>query len=296
MTVLPDVARPTAGALIVTACSVSWGLVPILVREVELPALVVVFFRVLLSAAFLAALLALSGRRRLLRRPPPLVLALGVLLAVHWSLFFAALGETSVASAVLVTYAAPILMVLLAPPLIDEHVPPSSLAALALAGAGIALITLSGGEADEAVRALGVALALGAALSMALLIVLLKRWAADVPPATTAIYQDLTASVLLLPAALLADYSLSASDLGYLVILGAVLTGAAGFAYVAAIRWLPATTTGTLMYVEPVSAALLAALLLGERLTPAVLAGGALIVAGGITVALRLPTGARAQI
>jgi drug/metabolite transporter (DMT)-like permease len=42
---------------------------------------------------------------------------------------------------------------------------------------------------------------------------------------------------------------------------------------------------------EPVSAAVLAAVLLGERLTPAIVVGGAAIVAAGVVVALRTPGG-----
>jgi drug/metabolite transporter (DMT)-like permease len=218
------------------------------------------------------------------------VIALGVLLAIHWSLYFAAIKHTSVASAVLITYAAPIFMALLAPVLIREHVPAASVAALGVSMAGIAAISLSGGSGDEAVRATGVVLAVFAAITYAFLIVLLKRWGADVHPTTVIVWQEGTAAVVLAPSLLFADYgSVGATQVAYLLLLGVVLTGVTGVVYVGALKWVPATTAGILAYMEPVSAALLAAAILGEALTPSVIVGGAAIVAAGVVVASRTP-------
>ena len=282
--------RHTAGSLVIAGCALSWGLIGIIVREVPLPALTIVASRVLLSAVAIAAILLVSGRARLLARPSPAVVALGVLLAVHWGLYFSAIKETSVASAVLITYAAPIFMAFLAAALIRERVPPATIAALAISLAGIATISLAGGQGGGEVRPLGVALAVGAAISYALLVVLLKKWAAEIHPITVVVYQDATAAVLLAPALALASYDdVALTDVAYLLVLGIVLTGLAGTIYVAALRWVPATTAGILAYMEPVSAALLAAALLGEPLTPAVMAGGVAIVAAGVLVVLASP-------
>jgi drug/metabolite transporter (DMT)-like permease len=273
----------------IAGCALSWGAIGIIVRELDLPAMAIVFYRVALSAVALAAGLLLAGRRDLFRMPTRAVLGLGVLLAVHWSLYFGAIKETSVASAVLITYAGPIFMAILAPLLIHEHVPRVTVGALAVSLAGIALITLSGGSGDDAVRPLGVVLALLAAASFALLIVMLKKYAAAVDPVTVVLYESLTAAVVLSPAAVFGDYSLGGQELGYLLLLSLLLTAAAGVIYVGALRWVPATTAGILSYMEPVSAAVLAALLLGQSLTPAVVAGGAAIVAAGVLVVLKAP-------
>ena len=285
--------RHTLGSLLIAACALSWGFIGIIVREVDLPAMVIVFFRVGLASVAVIALLLATGRRELLRPPPPTVIALGVLLATHWSLYFAAIKETSVASAVLITYAAPIFMALLAPLLIREHVPAVSVVALAISLAGITAISLAGGSGEEAVRATGVVLAVLAAITYAFMIVLLKRWGADVHPTTVIVWQEGIAAVVLSPALLFADFgNVTAGDVGYLLLLGIVLTGLTGVLYVAGLRWVPATTAGILAYMEPVSAALLAAAILGEALTPAVIVGGLAIVAAGVAVAMRSPEAA----
>jgi drug/metabolite transporter (DMT)-like permease len=283
------VSRHTAGSLIIAGCALTWGAIGIIVSELDLPAMAIVFYRVALSALAVAGGLLLAGRRDLFRLPARALLGLGVLLAIHWSFYFGAIKETSVASAVLITYAGPIFMAMLAPLMIGEHVPRLTVGALAVSLAGIALITLSGGSGDDAVRPLGVALALLAAVSFALLIVLLKKYATAVDPFTVVLYESVTAATVLSPAAVFGDYSLGGEELGYLLLLGLVLTAATGVLYVAALRFVPATTAGILSYMEPVSAAILAALLLSQSLTPAVVAGGAAIVAAGVAVVLKAP-------
>jgi drug/metabolite transporter, DME family len=282
--------RHTTGSLVIAGSALSWGVIPVMVRELTLPALTIVFFRVALSAAAVAVIVAVSGRRDLLRPPGPAVPVLGLVLALHWGLYFSAIKETSVASAVLITYAAPIFMALLAPVLLHERVPPVTVAALAVSLGGIAAISLAGGHGGEEVRPLGVVLALGAANSYAFLIVLIKRWAARIEPLTVVVYQDATAAALLSPALLFTSFGgLDATGVGYLLVIGVLLTGVVGALYIAALRWVPATTAGILAYMEPVSAALVAAALLGQRLTVAVIAGGAAIVAAGVAVVLASP-------
>lgn len=284
--------RHTLCSLVIVACALSWGSIGIIVREVDLPALVIVFFRVLTSAATVALVLIALRRRELFRIPPGgrAVPLFGVLLATHWGLYFAAIQQTSVASAVLITYAAPIFMALLAPLVIGEHVPGVSWAALAVSGAGIALITLSGeGSGSGEVHLAGVLLALGAAVTYACLIVFVKHLLRRVEPLTVVLYESVFATLALSPFVAATSFSLDGAQVGYLLVLGVVLTGLAGIAYISALRFVAATTAGILAYIEPLGAAVLAALLLSERLTVGVVIGGALIISAGVAVILRTP-------
>jgi drug/metabolite transporter (DMT)-like permease len=71
---------------------------------------------------------------------------------------------------------------------------------------------------------------------------------------------------------------------GYLIAFGS-LVGFTAFAY--CLNELPATTVGTYAYVNPVVAVFLGWLILGESLTPGLLAGGALIVLSVVLTTLR---------
>ena len=279
--------RMTA-SLAIAACAASWGAIGVIVRQLDMPLLAVTFFQEL-GAALVGVLAALVWRPAALRRPPAAVIAVGLVIAVHLVCLFAAVRETSVASAVLVTYSAPIMIALLAPALLGEHVTRRTVAALAVSGAGVAAIPVAGGDGGGAVHAGGVGLALLAAVTYALFVVLVKRFAADVEPLTVVLWPAAVAALLLSPAALAGGYSIGAGEAGYLVLLGVVLGGVAGIVWVAAIRLVRATAAGILGYLEPLSAVLLAALFLGEEPTGWVAVGGAAIVVAGLAVVLERP-------
>ncbi len=74
--------------------------------------------------------------------------------------------------------------------------------------------------------------------------------------------------------------------LAYLIVVGSIV---AFSAYGIAVRTLPTATVATYAYVNPVIAVLLGALILNERLTPAMIGGGVLIVGAVVLVVRRNP-------
>jgi drug/metabolite transporter (DMT)-like permease len=113
------------------------------------------------------------------------------------------------------------------------------------------------------------------------------------PPASAAAIEMLAGSLVLAALALLfgEDPTRMASAsprawaaVAYLVVFGS-LVGFTAFAY--CLNELPATTVGTYAYVNPVVAVFLGSLILGEPLTPGLVAGGALIVISVVLTTLR---------
>jgi len=70
----------------------------------------------------------------------------------------------------------------------------------------------------------------------------------------------------------------------YLIIYSLVAGSAAHILYYAGVRKVPASTAGIILLLEPLSAAILAALFLAQAITLNVLAGGALILAANYLV------------
>lgn len=70
------------------------------------------------------------------------------------------------------------------------------------------------------------------------------------------------------------------------LVLGALFTGVAGVVYWGALRRLPVAVVSVIMYLEPVSAVVWAAALLGETPAPVTWLGVGLVVAGGTIAAL----------
>jgi drug/metabolite transporter (DMT)-like permease len=79
-------------------------------------------------------------------------------------------------------------------------------------------------------------------------------------------------------------------ELVYLILLGVVFTAVSGYLYVWLIRRVTAQAMGILAYLEPISAAILAWVILGEALTWQTAAGGALVILGGLLVVLFEPS------
>jgi len=169
------------------------------------------------------------------------------------------------------------------------------LAGLLLGLVGVAL--LSGlGRGSHGTSVTGVLIILGAAAAWALGTIMARR---AVIPSSLALASGMEllagGAALLVLGAATGEFStlhlgqVSARSwlaLGYLIVFGSIV---AFSAYGIAVRALPTATVATYAYVNPVIAVLLGALILNERLTPATIVGGVLIVGAVVLVVRRSP-------
>jgi drug/metabolite transporter (DMT)-like permease len=271
---------------VVAGIAASWGFVSVIVAGVDLPVEALVFWRCLLAALTLPAILLLLGRldALALRRRRLQVLGLGVLLALHWVLFFETIKRASVAVAILLVYTAPIFLAVLAPLLLPERRSRVALAALGISAPGIVLIAL-GGEGGSGASAVAVGTGLGAALTYALLIIGTKSVVRVLSPFTLAFWDYAVVSLVLLPFLAGSGRVLpTAEEWPAVLVLGALLTAVLGVLYVRTLRDVTAQAAGLLSYLEPVSASLLAWAILGEAVGWEIAAGGLAVLAGGALV------------
>ena len=169
------------------------------------------------------------------------------------------------------------------------------LAGLVLGLAGVALLSGLGGE-SRGTSVVGVITILAAAAAWALGTIMARRVTIPSSPALASGMELLLGgTALLVLAAAAGEFSslrlsqVSARSwlaLGYLIVIGSIV---AFSAYGIAVRTLPTATVATYAYVNPVIAVLLGSLILGERLTPAMIGGGALIVGAVVLVVRRSP-------
>lgn len=281
--------------LALAALAASWGFIAVLVAAVDLDAPALAFARLALAALTLA-LVALVARAARLLHPGGRLLALAALGAAqgaHWLLFFLAVKLGSVALAVITFYAAPVLIAVAAPFALRERVSRVALGALVPGAVGIALVA-SAGQAGGRVSFSALAAGLGSALTYALLVVLSKRLLLRAAaPLTVAFWDCLVGAVVVAPVLLLGSRVLpaGAGEWGVVVLLGVVFTGLSTLVYAMLLRHVTAQAAGVLTFLEPVAAVLLAALLVGEPLSTAVVVGGVLVLLAGIAVVLLEPAG-----
>ncbi|MFJ4923168.1 DMT family transporter [Streptomyces sp. NPDC088725] len=226
-------------------------------------------------------------RRRMLLR----VLVTGLGLALFQTAYFAAVGLTGLAVATVVTLGAgPVLIALGARFILGERLGGGGLAAVTGALAGLAVLVL-GGDGGT-VRPAGIVLAVVSAAGYAVM-TLLIRWlgrtggGAD-PLATTAWAFGISSAALLPFAAAegLLPHSAVAEVASLLLYVAAVPTALAYALYFTGAAVVRAATVSVIMLLEPVSAAVIAVGLLGERLTAATVTGTLLLLTAVLGLAV----------
>jgi drug/metabolite transporter (DMT)-like permease len=276
--------RSRTGYLELIVCGFVWGSIGVLVKEVDVSAPVIVFFRLALGSLSVVAVWALRRKLAELKLPAPRggVVAVGIILAVHWLAFIEAYKRMSVATTILIVYVGPVLIAAAAPAVLGERLERRTLYALALSMAGILLIAVpSSGDLDG----LGLFFAGAAAVLFAALVLVLKKHVTPHHPAPTIVAWQLgIAAIAVSPFMITASGDEIARAAPALLTLGVIHTGVVGILYVAAVAVVQAQHVSILVYLEPVTAVLWAWAVLGESPSPATLLGGLLIIAAGLLI------------
>lgn len=279
--------RRLLGVLSISSAAIIWGSNGVIVNVIPLDAFTIAFFRVFLASLILLPFMALFRRRDLaqLKSCWKLLLLNGFLLCLGWAFLFASMKLIPIAEAVLLNYLAPIFTAILSPIILRERLSKLSIAALAISFAGIYLI--SAGEAlhGEAPDLLGVIYGLLAGLSYAGFIIVSKRLREGQSSLTTAFYSYAFAAAFLAAMARPAIPSLTPTEWTLLLILAGVNTCSAVTLYLFGLAVVEAHKAVILTYLEPLSAAVMGALLLGQVLGPEDVIGGFLILLSGYLVA-----------
>lgn len=282
------IARMRAGTIEMVLCTLVWGTIGPIAKQLDVSSPVLVFFRLFLGLLVVASYLAMRGRLRELRPGVHRVALVtsGVVLAVHWTLLFEAFKRLDVATAILIVFLGPVLVAIVAPWVLRERRDLGALGALGVAVVGIVLIA-SPGSSEVALDARGFAAALVSAALFAALVLLGKHLTAHHTSPAIVVWQLGVASVVMSPALLGADVRATVAAAPGMALLGLAHTGLLGIVFFHAMRALPAQHLSVLFYLEPASAILYAWWWLAEEPSARTVAGGAMIVAAGLAIITR---------
>ncbi|MCG5212753.1 EamA family transporter [Streptosporangium soli] len=269
------------GLLYVSIAATAWGTggaaAALLHRFGDLGPIGASFWRCLIGAALLAAV-----HRRLPRNPRHLLVT-GAGIAVYQTAYFAAIEESGLAVATVVTLGAtPVLVAVFAGLALGERLGRAGAAGIGAAVTGLLMLTLDGvwGATSGGVAPAGLGWALLSAAGYAA-VTMANRAVHDDPYGAAA--GGLAVSGLcLLPLALVSGVLPSGGDplisAGLILYLGAVPTALAYGLFFAGLTAVRATTASVIVLVEPVGATVIGVLLLGERLTVLSAAGAAVLL------------------
>lgn len=293
-------AHPRTGLVLVSCAGLVWGTIGPAVQLVHegsgLSPLMIGAYRAIAAVTALVVASFVTGRLHtclgLARSHWRRVIITGLSTAIFQLLFFVAVVATGVSVATVISLGLPPVLLLVLSSVQGRRAPsPAQIMTVATALVGLLLVSIAGGTGDEAPNALGILAALGSGTAYAV--------STHVGAALTRGHDALTvttatmsvAAAALIPGGLFVTYlrgeAMTTTDFGsclLLVYLGVVTMG---FAYVLLFAGLRSTTSGAAVVatlLEPVTAVLIAVLLLDERPTAAAALGALLILAAITTL------------
>ena len=291
--------RPGSGLLYLVISGLLWGTGgltgSLLGREAGLSAIAVAAYRLAAGGLLIVAFRALAGRRWPAGRAAwTRITVVGLLAAFYQSCYFTAVSLTSVPMATLVTIGSAPVIVLATSRVTGRPVGRHAAATTALAVTGLGLLVgLPSGFGESAVLA-SAGMAVLAAAGFAAITLTGSRPVPGLDDLTVTGFGFTVGGLALMPLAVLAGgigFRPAPASIGLLVALG---TGPTAVAYTLFFRGLRSAAPGTaalLALIEPLTGAILADLLLGERLSATGIAGAAAIGAA-VIITVRANRGA----
>lgn len=286
------------GILFVVMAALLWGTGGVVKQTItglaQTNALTVAFFRMGFSVPILGLVAALVLRKRMVqfnRRDLIITLCIGGLTGIYQALYFASISEVGVSIATLIALCvAPIVVAIESAVFMKERITRRIAIAMLCAIAGIILLTgFQVGAPGNAL--LGMLLAASSATAYGTVTVISRSLSREAHPLRTASvgFTFGTLILLVLASSSSGGLVLSYPPLGWALLfyLGLMPTALAYVFFLNGLRSIPATVASIFALIEPLTAAILAWILFGERLSPLGFVGAGLLIAAMLTLLLR---------
>ena len=272
-----------------------FGTIAPFVRRISVSSGELALYRAILGAALIGVYLLIRRKNPFsakLRREILLLLLSGGAMGINWILLFEAYRYTTVSTATLCYYFAPVIVTLLSPILFREALTPRQILCFAMATLGLVLITGVEGRGNLT----GILFGLGAAAFYAA-VVLLNKYIRHTAGIQRTFLQFLAAIVILIPyVAATGGVTLSRlNPIGWvcLLVVGIFHTGITYCLYFSSLKAIPGQSAAILSYIDPLVAVLISVTVLHEPLSWQQALGGTLIL--GFTLWNLLPERQKSQ-
>lgn len=269
-----------------------FGTIGIFRKNIELASALIACARGLIGAAcLLIAFLFKGGRKGAKPLPKTLfwIALSGVLIGINWILLFEAFNYTTVAVATLCYYMEPTIVILLSPIFFHEALTLKK--GLCAFAAIVGMVFVSGiMESGLDFQLRGVLFGLGAAALYSAVVMMNKKITMDDPYEKTML-QLFAAGAVMVPYLALtggfSNLSVDTTSLVLLLIVGVLHTGVAYLLYFGSFGGMKVQSVAILSYIDPVSALLLSAVFLHERMTLYGIIGAILIIGSALVAEMK---------
>lgn len=262
-----------------------FGTIGILRRYIPLSSSLIALVRGVIGSFFLISLICFSKKKvnaSAVRKNLLLLIFSGAAIGFNWILLFEAYNYTSVATATLCYYLAPILVIFASPLVLKESMTKRKLLCAVTALLGMVLVSgILDADFSGIAEMQGILFGLGAAALYASVILMNKKMV-GIAAYDKTILQLSMASIALLPYVLLTEdwtaVSFSPLSVTLLLIAGIVHTGIAYWLYFGSMEHLPSHTVALLSYLDPILAIVLSMVFLREPMSIAAAVGAVMIL------------------
>ena len=279
--------------LIVAMCI--YGSIGLVRKHVALSSSLIALSRSVIGAIFLIVALLLRKQKvdtnKIKKNFVYLVIS-ALALGFNWVFLFESYSYLSVATATLIYYFAPTLVIFVSVPLFKDKLTLKHILCAIISLVG--MIFISGVlQSEFTLSVSGILLAVGAMLLYATVIVL-NRKANEVPTLERTTIQLSVSAIILLPYTLLTDKTLflgvDSTSIILLLVMGIVHTGIAYLLYFSAIGTLKSHTVAIFSYIDPTLAVILSFTVMQEGFSVFSLIGAILIILSSVLSQVNLKT------
>jgi len=270
--------------LMMIAAMTIFGTLGLFVRNISVTSGELALYRALMAAVLIGIYLFISKQKipfGKLKRELPLLLFSGMAMGINWILLFEAYKYTTVSTATLSYYFAPVIVTAVCPFLFREKLTKVQIVCFIMSTLGLIMITGISDIGQGSRDFIGILFGLGAACFYAT-VILLNKFIKNVQGIHRTFLQFLAAIIILIPYVAMTSgitlSSMNAIGWGCLLIVGLVHTGITYCLYFSALKELPGQKAAILSYIDPLVAVLVSVLLLHEAMNVWQILGGALIL------------------
>ena len=263
---------------------VTFGTIGIFVRNIELPSTVIALARGVIGTLFLLLVVFAKGQgldKAAIKRNLMVLGLSGACIGFNWILLFEAYRYTTVATATLAYYMAPIFVMMASPFVLKERLTPIKLLCVAMALTGMVLVSGVVQSGMEGVDFTGILCGVGAA-SLYATVILLNKFIKNISAYDMTIMQLGLAAVVLLPYTLAVENFVAlhpdTTSILLLAVVGVIHTGFTYALYFSSIQSLKAQTVAIFSYIDPIVAIILSAVLLNESMDVYSIIGAVLVL------------------
>jgi drug/metabolite transporter (DMT)-like permease len=271
---------PNKNLISIHAAVFLFGFSSLFARLINQSAIVITFGRVFFSSAFLFVFakfhrldLKLNSKKDYL-----LIITSGIILAIHWFCFIQSIQLSTVAIGTITFSTFPLFTSFLEPVFFKEKIKIRSVVCSVIMLAGVFILAQSGGTQESSQKTNGIIIGLVSGLTYAILSLLNRSFSAKYHSKIIVFYEQLSATVMLLPFVIIIKPVVPFKDLILLAVLGIVFTAIAHTLFVNGLAHVKVSTAGIISGLEAVYSIALAFVLLREIPALNEIAGGLVVL------------------